>query len=62
MTIDRDIILTPEQMSMYYMGYADGMKWLIAYLQEPNKRRRLPTQEEIDAAFKEKNNFDGKFP
>lgn len=51
MGIDENTILSPTEMSIYYKGYIDGMKWLIAFLQEPSKRRRLPTQEEMEAVF-----------
>lgn len=49
--ITEDIILTPEQMSLYYMGYVDGMKWIIKYLQEPETRRPI-TDKEWDEFFK----------
>lgn len=48
--ITEKIKLTPEQMGLYYMGYVDGMKWLLEYLQKPEIRRPI-TDEEWDQFF-----------
>ena len=48
--ITEDTILTPEQMSLYHMGYVDGMKWVIKQLQEPEIRRPI-TDKEWDQFF-----------
>ena len=51
MSLDKEIILTTEQMSMYYMGYADGIKWIIKFMNRDNRCERSIIDEEREQFF-----------